>query len=108
MFDDESQAICWFDTSLHVCAQGVPEGELTELMLKFDSPLVITERAYARPGFVKAVILLNYGAHEALDDFMLLETFVQDQGLDFISRPRSGLTLETNDGRYYRAHQERG
>lgn len=105
MFDEDGQMICWFDSELMEEAVGIPEGELDEFMLSLEGPVVIIDRAYASTGKVKAVILKDFGLdatkNMVCDPMESLQRFVRDFGLTFISRPRSGKSLDFNGGRYY-------
>lgn len=105
MFDEHNQMICWFDTEIQAEAVGIAEGVLDEFMLSLEGPVVIIERAYASTGKVNAVIIKDFGLDVAKnissDPMESLQRFVRGFGLTFISRPRSGMSLDFNGGRYY-------
>lgn len=105
MFDDENQMICWFDTDVHAEAVGVPEGMLNQFMFSLEAPIAIIERAYADVGQVKAVIIKDFGLDVtktfAGDPIKSLQNFIRGFGLSLITRPRSGMSVEFNGGRYY-------
>lgn len=105
MFDDDGEMICWFDTENQAEAIGIPEGVLDEFMFSIAGPIAITERVYASVGRVKAVIIKDFGMGVSLgltiDPLERLQDFVRRFGLTYISRPRSGRSLDFNGGRYY-------
>lgn len=110
MFEKDDQLICWFDTEIEAKANGVPEGPLTEFMLKVEGPLAITERFYSSTGGVKAVIIKHFGEqgikYSTGVPLEYLRGFAMDFGLTFICRPREGRAVEENNGRYFSAEHD--
>ncbi|WP_312483277.1 hypothetical protein [Pseudomonas sp.] len=110
MFDAENEMICWFDTTVRAEAIGVPEGVLNEFMFYVGGPIAIIERAYVSPGQVKAVIIKHFGSDVTMSNSGVplesLKGLVEGFGLTFVSRPRSGMNVDFNGGRYYSSEHD--
>ncbi len=101
MLDQENELIGWFDSTIQAHALGVPERDLDELMYKSEGSFAIIERGYASTGRVKVVIIKNFGPDHSGCSLEFLRDFASSFGLDFIWRPRLGIDICFNGGRYF-------